>query len=177
MQFAQSSLPCQAIRIGGITKSALLEQLAAAQVEINSAGQQLFSDERFRTAPHPEVVRVHQVSVAGLGLERGGVMSQIMAAAAERGLSYCPLELAPHLRLLLLDQDEGAIGFPHTQHKAPPGSITVISPPLCDEDEVPKGFYLRRIEGKMWLRGYTSWAGHVWQPEDLLVFSCAQSAA
>jgi hypothetical protein len=177
MHFAQSSLQCQAVRIGGITKSALLERLAAAQVEINSAGHELFSDERFRTALHPQVVHVSQVSVAGLGLERGGVMSQIMAAAAERGLSHCPLELAPHLRLLLLDQDEGAIGFPHTQHKAPPGSITVISPPLCDEDEVPKGFYLRRIEGKLWLRGYTSWAGHVWQPEDLLVFSCAQSAA
>lgn len=173
MPLAQSSLPCQTVRIGGITKSALLERLAAAEVEINSAGYELFSDERFRTALHTQVVHVCQVSVAGLGLERGGVMSEIMAAAAERGLSYCPLELAPHLRLLLLDQDEGAIGFPHTKHRAPPASITVISPPLCDDDEVPKGFYLRRVEGKLWLRGYTSWAGHVWQAEDLLVFSCA----
>jgi hypothetical protein len=173
MLLAKSSLPCQAVSIGGITKSALLERLAAAEIEVNSAGYELFSDERFRTALHPEVVHVRQVSVAGLGLERGGVMFEIMAAAAERGLSCCPLELAPHLRLLLLDQDEGAIGFPHTKHRAPPGSITVILQPLCDDDEVPKGFYLRRVEGKLWLRGYTSWAGHVWQPEDLLVFSCA----
>jgi hypothetical protein len=177
MHFAQFSLPFEAVRIGGVTKAELLERLAAAHVEINSAGRQLFADERFRTALHPQVVRVLQVSVAGLGLEQGGVMSEVLAAAAERGLSYCPMELAPHLRLLLPDQDEGAVGFPHTEHRAPPGSITVLSPPLSDEEHVPKGFYLRRIEGRLWLRGYTSWAGHIWQPEDLLVFARAESTA
>ena len=177
MQFPQSSLPFTALRIGGIAKQDLLARLAAAQVEINSAGQQLFADERFGIALQPIVVQVHQLSVSGLGLEQGGTMSQVLAAAAQRGLYPCPLEVAPHLRLALTDQNEGAVGFPHTRHRAPPGSITVISPPLCDEDEVPKGFYLRRIEGRLWLRGYTSWPGHLWQPEDSLVFTRAQSAA
>jgi len=55
MQFPQSSLPFTALRIGGITKQDLLARLAAAQVEINSAGQQLFDDERFGVAFQPIV--------------------------------------------------------------------------------------------------------------------------
>ena len=177
MELPQSSLPFSAVRIGGVSKIELLALLAQAQVELNSAVHQLFADQRFCTELRPRLIQVRQVSVADLGLGQGGVISAILSSAAERGLSQCPLELAPHLRLALVNQDEGAVGFPHTRHRAPPGSITIVSQPLCDDDEVPKGFYLRRIEGRLWLRGYTSWPGHVWQPEDLLVFTCAQSAA
>lgn len=110
------------------------------------------------------------VTVAELGLSDGGTFDAIVARAAERGLQLCPLELAPHLRLALLDQPEGAIGRPVTEHRAPPGSLTVASAPLCDDEAVPKGFYLRRIEGVLWLRGYQSWSGHVWNSDDVFVF-------
>jgi hypothetical protein len=29
---------------------------------------------------------------------------------------------------------------------------------------------LRRIEGDLWLRGYQSWPGHHWSPQDVFVF-------
>jgi len=47
----------------------------------------------------------------------------------------------------------------------------VASAPLAQDDETPKGFYLRRIEGVLWLRGYRSWPGHIWSPQDMFVFS------
>ena len=83
---------------------------------------------------------------------------------------------APHLRLQFAEQEDGATGLSITRNTAPPGSLTVISVPLSSDDEVPKGFYLRRIDGKRWLRGYTSCARHVWQPEDQLLFLAAESA-
>jgi len=76
-----------------------------------------------------------------------------------------------------LDQPEGSAGFSATQHRAPPGSITIASSPLDDSDETPKGFYLRRIDGVLWLRGYWSWPGNIWRPEDVLVFSRTSTAA
>ena len=173
MTLAPSTLSPRTVRFGGESKGSLLERLSAAQVQINPVGLKLFSDERFCTSLQPQVATVHLISVFGLGLVRGGVMAQILSAAEAQGLSVCPLEVAPHFRLQLLDQDEGAVGSPQRQNQAPPGSITVVSAPLSSDDEVPKGFYLRRIEGKLWLRGYTSWAGHVWQPEDLLALSSA----
>jgi hypothetical protein len=177
MTFAPSTHNLRNVRFGGESKASLLQRLAEAQVHINSAGLQLFSDERFCTSMQSQVVIVTLVSVASLGLARGGVMEQVVIAAKAQGLSVCPLELAPHLRVQWQDQEEGAVGSPEARNRAPPGSITIISTPLSENDEVPQGFYLRRIEGKLWLRGYTSWAGHAWQPEDMLVFMGQRRAA
>jgi hypothetical protein len=51
----------------------------------------------------------------------------------------------------------------------------VISTELTEDHDVPKGFYLRRIEGALWLRGYRSGPEHVWSPEDRIVFCCQQA--
>lgn len=165
------------VSIGGLSKHELLERLASAGVEINSIGLQLFAQESFRTLEVPVVVEAVQITVAELGLPDGGVFAQVIRAAEERALALCPLELGPHLRLALLDQAEGAQGFERRQHTAPPGAITVVSQPLPEDGEEFRGFYLRRIEGTLWLRGYKSWSGHLWQPEDILLFTSARNAS
>jgi hypothetical protein len=50
------------------------------------------------------------------------------------------------------------------------------SVPPPDTLDQPWGFYLRRVDGVPWLRGYRCWSGHVWAPEDVLVFTQACSA-
>ncbi len=47
----------------------------------------------------------------------------------------------------------------------------IISEPLDDNPETPKGFYLRRIDGILWLRGYRAETTSVWNSEDHLLFS------
>lgn len=163
--------------IGGVTKVELLDRLRSAGVSINPIGMQLFENESFLTLDSPMTVESVQVSVRELGLPQGGLWAQIVDAAARHDLTLCPLELGPHLRLNLLDQEEGAVGAAETKHQAPPGAITIASAPLGEDDDVPKGFYLRRIEGTLWLRGYKSWPGHVWQPQNVLVFACKRDAS
>jgi len=177
MPITQARPTLRAVQIGGLSKAELLQRLAAAQVQLNPAGQQLFADERFRTAAQARQIVVQQLSVAELGLPDGGVTADILTAAARCGLEPCPLELAPHLRLQLLDQEEGALGFAPTRHQSPPGAIRVVSEPLCEEYEVPKGFYLRRIEGVLWLRGYWCSAEHLRRPDEQLVFVCQPGTA
>lgn len=159
------------LRIGGTSKPQLLAQLRAAGVHLNAAAEALFADERFTTAPASSLVEVVTLSVASLTDGNGATFATIIERAAAGGLSPCPLELAPHFRLQYLDQPEGALGRAPSQHRAPPGSITVASDPLDEDDETPKGFYLRRIEGVPWLRGYRSWPGHVWSPDDVFAFT------
>jgi hypothetical protein len=159
------------VRVGGATKAELLSRLAAALVQLNSAAQQLFADSRFETSAIPRVINTIEIAVAELGLSRGGTWSQVLEHASGLGLSVCPLELGPHLRLQYTDQAEGFLGHPPSENRAPPGSVTVASAPLADDDDTPKGFYLRRINGVLWLRGYRSWPGHIWSSEDLFVFS------
>ena len=169
--------PIRRVRIGGATPTELAQRLAVAKVRFNAAADQLFADDRFKTLHLPKEVECVEVSAQDIGLLAGGTFAQVIEAAETLGLAVCPLELAPYLRLALMDQEEGASGFAPTQHRAPPGSITVVSAPLSDDDDTPKGFYLRRIEGELWLRGYKSWPGHVWAPEDVLIFAIVRIAA
>ena len=160
----------RAVCIGGIDKPRLLEALSSQGIQLNPLALELFDDPRFTVGPTRVQVQIVGATVAGLGLSGGGTYDEVVVAASQRGLVECPLELGPHLRLAHRDQPEGATGQPVTQNKAPPGSITIASRPLDAEESTPKGFYLRRIDGTLWLRGYRSWAGHVWSPDDVFVF-------
>jgi len=158
------------VRIGGATKTELLSRLNNAHVQLNSSARALFADERFTTSAVASVVETVEISVRSLGFADGATLGQIVEQAAGAKLSPCPLELGPHLRLQYTDQPEGSAGQPSTEHRAPPGAITVASLPLDEDDDTPKGFYLRRVDGVLWLRGYRSWSGHIWSPDDAFVF-------
>jgi len=159
------------VHVGGVEKQELLQRLRAREVQLNRAADMLFEDPRFVPLRQTQVVEIVTLSVEELGFGEGATYGQLIARALESGLTECPLELGPHLRMQFLDQPEGSAGLPATHGRVPPGAITVASSPLDEKDETPKGFYLRRIDGVLWLRGYWSWPGHVWNPEDLLVLA------
>ena len=160
----------RAVRIGGVDRLALLAEIQKHGIELNQAGLQLFATDRFTTAEAPSILETVEITVAGLGFARGATIADICERAVQLALCPCPLELGPHLRLQYLDQPEGHIGHPPSRHRAPPGSLTIASAPIADDD-IPKGFYLRRIDGVLWLRGYRSGPEHVWSPEDHFVFA------
>ncbi|MBV9110502.1 MAG: helicase, partial [Gemmatimonadetes bacterium] len=87
------------VRVGGATKAELLTRLAAAQVQLNQLAKDLFADPRFTTATTVSVIEAVEISVSELGLPSGGTTSQLFERATFAGLSLCPLELGPHLRL------------------------------------------------------------------------------
>lgn len=160
-----------AVRIGAVPRPELLAALRERGVRLNPAAETLFADPRFTTLDRPRLVRIAARSVAELGLGDGATYAQLVARARESGLSECPLELGPHLRTQLTGRWSDAGAHPPTRNRAPPGSITVASPPLDDRDDTPKGFYLRDADGASWLRGYWSGPDHLWSPEDVLVFA------
>ena len=160
----------RSIRIGGMGKAELLRELRERGVEFNEAGLKLFESDRFLTAEESGIITVAEVSVADLGYHQGATMRQLFESAALHGLEPCPLEVGPHFRLQYLDQPEGYWGYPPSQHRAPPGSVTIVSRPLSSDEDFPKGFYLRRIQGVLWLRGFRSGPDHIYSPEDRFAF-------
>ena len=158
------------VRCGAVSKRDLLGRLAAAGVELNDYARILFASDGFVTAGEAFTVAIVETSPASLGLTAGMTLPRVVEAASARGLRPCPLELGPHLRLQYLDQPELPAIDPQGRGRAPLGSLTVVSAPLVDDDEFPKGFYLRRINGTPWLRGYRCAMQFEWQPHDRLVF-------
>jgi hypothetical protein len=165
------------VEIGGVAKPELLRRLAAAQVQFNEYARTLFAHPLFVTSEARLSLVTIELSVAGLALPRGGTFVEACAHAARLGLRLCPLELGPHLRLQWLDQPEVSDDPQARRNTAPRGAVTVASAPLDEDDDTPKGFYLRRTPGGVWLRGYRSWAGHVLDADDRLVWCESVAAA
>jgi hypothetical protein len=159
-----------AVRIGELSRPALLEAIRARGIRMNRAAEMLLEDRRFTPSERQELVAIESISVGELGFGDGATYAQIVTRARASGLMECPLELGPHLRLQFPDQGEVADEQPPTRHRAPPGAMTVASVPLDERDETPKGFYLRRVGGVLWLRGYWSSPDNLWSPPDVFVF-------
>ena len=158
------------VKVGGLTKSQLMQQLQQHAILMNESGKVLFENDNFTTSNKTYCLKTVELTVRDLGLPGGATMAQIFNNASQFGLELCPVELGPHLRLVYLDQPEGYSGKPFRQHQAPYGSITIASKILSDDENVPKGFYLRRIKGDLWLRGYRADHKHVWDPDDHFIF-------
>lgn len=156
--------------VGGQSKHQLLAQLAEAGVELNEAARILFSSDKFTTLSARQSLVTVELTIQQLGFAQGVTTSEMHGKAVALGLRLAPIELGPHLRLQYVDQPEGYVGFPVTEHRAPPGSIAVASAPLSDDDAFPKGFYLRRIKGTLWLRGYWCSEADQWDIADRIIF-------
>ncbi|MGZ6316488.1 MAG: helicase [Anaerolineales bacterium] len=158
------------VYVGARDPFELLEDLKGHSVELNEFGIKLLSSRSFKVSEKRHPLVTVELSVHNLGYPQGATISEIYERVTTLGLSLCPIELGPHLRLQYLDQPEGFWGKPSSQHRAPPGSITIASEPLREEDDFPKGLYLRRIKGVPWLRGYQSGPEHIWGPDDHFIF-------
>ena len=158
------------VEVGGLTKSQLIEKLQQQSILMNESAQRLFAHDECPTSDAKHVLQTVELTVDDLGFPDGATIGEIFNRAMELGLELCPLELGPHLRLAYLDQPEGYLGNPLKQHQAPSGSITIASEILTEDHEFPKGFYLRRINGVLWLRGYRADHLHVWNPDDHFIF-------
>lgn len=158
------------IPVGGLTRSELQEELQRNNISMNESADRLFASEQFAPSAIRYSVTAVEITVQDLDFPQGATTAEFVARAGTLGLGFCPIELGPHLRLQYRDQAEGYWGQPERIHQAPSGSITIVSEPLSADEDFPKGFYLRRIQGILWLRGYRSGPEHVWQPDDRLIF-------
>lgn len=158
------------VAVGGLGKAQLLQALRDAEVQLNAHADTLFKDPRFTTCHMTDTRSIAARSVKELGFKEGATYAQIVARAQAQGLDECPLELGPHLRLTFLSQPEPHDADLVSRGYAPTASLTVASTPLDDSDDTPKGFYLRKVGGELWLRGYRASPCHVWSPGDVLVF-------
>ena len=108
--------------------------------------------------------------MSDLGFPEGATIPVVYSKAEQLGLKLCLPELGPYLRMQYLDQPEGSTGKPVRKNRSPYGAITIASKKLSEDADFPRGFYLRKIEGKLWLRAYIADDLHVLDPEDHLIF-------
>jgi len=155
------------IEYGGLCKNDLLKKLNSSDILLNEFAETIFSSELFKVSNQRQQISIIVTSIKELGFSEGATIPQIERCIKSYGLSECPMEIAPYLRLFLKNQKEIK---EETKNQTPPGSLTIFSKPLVKDDNFPKGFYLRKLNGKLWLRGYRCSLDYIWNPNDKLVF-------
>lgn len=161
--------------VGGLSRCQLLESLISRGILLNAHAETLFEDAAFDDQP-VRLVAVTVRSVAELGLPKGARLAHIFKVAQQQGLLLCPVNTGPYLRLALSDQADSRDSV-MSSGRAPDGALTVAAEALSQEDEHPKGFYLRVVDGQAWLRGYACDDEHVWSPEDRFIFQLPLACA
>lgn len=158
------------VSVGGFTKTELLHELQRNSILMNPYAERLFASDFLTMTQTQYRVKTVELAVGNLGFSQAVTIPEIYERAGEVGLGLCPLELGPYLRLHYLEQPEGYLGKPSRENQAPYGSITVASEKFTDDEDFPKGFYLRRINGVLWLRGYRSNIDQLWESDVHFVF-------
>lgn len=154
------------ITIGERTTNQLLTKLEQNNILLNPFAETLLNDERFPISPSRYTINIVEVTVEQLGLINGATTRTLLKEAAKFKLGVCPLEAIVVIREIysaLPSSNEKTSGF------APDGSITIASLPLDNNDEFPKGFYIRTIDDEKWIRGYIADDLHVWKPTDRFI--------
>jgi len=155
--------------IDSMSRQQLREALRTSGIATNELAEKLLDDAVF-DGVEPRQVTVVERSVAELGLDGGATLPQILSAAHENRLLLCPPTTGPYLRLALMAQSTAPDNV-MSSGRAPSGSLTVASGPLHADPEYPRGFYLRAVDGRTWLRGYRCDDDFVWSPLDRFVFA------
>ena len=164
-----------ALRVGGLGRSELRAALQVRGVLLNIHAETLLDHPVF-DARDEEVFSILERAVAELGLPAGGTLSEVLAAAQGQGLRLCPADTGPYLRLAMTSQ-ANAPDSVLSAGRSPAGALTVASAPLTDDAEFPKGFYLRVVDGRQWLRGYRCDDLYRFSPGDRFAFRASGVAA
>ena len=163
------------VGVGGLSQRQLRDSLSSRGILVNGLAEILIEDVIVEDhAFHPVVVT--ERTVAELGLPFGATLTQIFDFAQHQGLTLCPVDTAPYLRLALIEQAESRNSV-MSSGSAPDGGLTVAATVLSKDDEYPKGFYLRVVDGQAWLRGYRCDDEHVWSPDDRFIFQLPSPSA
>jgi hypothetical protein len=145
------------IEVGGMSKAELLHEFQRHSISMNAYGKRLFKDDSWAPSETSSDLETVELTARQLGFSEGATSAQLFERAAELGLNLCPLEVGPFLRLQYLDQPEGLW-------------ITIASQKFSPDPDYPNGFYVRRLEDGLWLRGYTASEDYVFDPDDHFVF-------
>ena len=156
--------------IGSMTKEQLVQALEQHSIRLNPLAERLLASELFTVSNREKRLSTVEATVGELGFAHGATLIEIYEKAIMMGWDVCPIELGPYMRLQYRDQPEGFLDKPVTKNRAPYGSLTIASQIVSEDDDFPKGFYLRKIDGVLWLRGYRSSLDFLWSPEDSFVF-------
>lgn len=136
-----------------MTAEKSLRTLRERGILINRYAEMVIAHPCF-SAAGPGETTVVIVSLKELGLERGASLDELFRHIEGTQFTPCPPDTGFFLRLAWTDQPQSQNSILTGTHGSPDQAVTVLSERLERDDAFPRGLYLRRVDGNLWLRGY-----------------------
>ena len=147
----------------------VLHKLGEHGIQINHYAEKYISHPRFSSG-QPGEITAAVVSLEELGLENGASLDELFRHIQETPFSPCHPDTGFFLRLAWKDQPQSRNSILTGTHRSPDQAVTVLSEILEQDDAFPKGLYLRKVDGKLWLRGYVCDPAYHFPGETLFAF-------
>ncbi len=145
------------ITIGGKSKEALIAEMESKGFKIGDWARDMMGKKAFTTSPESIELALVRVTVAELGFRKGATTKSIWQRAGKFGLTLCPAEVGPHLRLADADQPQDDWYW-------------VGMEPITDSDGCPNVFGVGRGGFGRWLGSDDAGPSDRWNPGHRLVF-------
>ena len=136
-----------------MTAEQILQTMKERGILINHYAQKYISHPCFFAGESAEMTAVI-TSLEELGLERGASLDELFQHIRGTQFSPCPPDTGFFLRVAWTDQPQSQNSILSGTHSSPDQAVTVLSEMLEKDDAFPKGLYLRKVDGNLWLRGY-----------------------
>ncbi len=136
-----------------MTAEQSLETLRDRGVLTNRYAEMVISHPCFSAGGAGEMT-VAITSLEELGLAGGATLDELLRHIQGTQFTPCPPDTGFFLRLAWTDQPQSQNSVLTGTHRSPDQAITVLSELLERDDAFPKGLYLRKVDGSLWLRGY-----------------------
>ena len=141
------------LKIEPIPSEQISDVLKEHGILINHYAEEFFAHPRFSTGCSRETT-VTIASLQEIGLENGATLRDIFTHISKTGLKACAVSTGLFLRLVWTDQPQSGNSILTGTHRSPDQAVTVLSEIIEQDDAFPKGLYLRKVDGNLWLRGY-----------------------
>lgn len=153
-----------------VAQGAVLDVLNANSIQVNEYARVFFSHRHFDAESLAPQITLVLCSLAELGIARDAVLTEIAAKARARGLCLCHAGTGLFLRLAYVQQPQSRNPVLSGAQRSPDGAVVAFSEFLEQDDDFPKGLYLRNVDGQLWLRGYVCDDEYRWPADTIFAF-------
>jgi hypothetical protein len=154
----------------------VFQKLKEGCILFNRYAAEYMSHPRF-SAGKPGEISAAVASLQELGLEDGATLDELFQHIQSTAFKPCPPDTGFFLRLAWTDQPQSQNSILTGTHRSPDRAVTVLSELLETDDAFPKGLYLRRVDGKLWLRGYVCDSTYRFPGDALFAFEVSTTCA
>ena len=142
------------VKIFPVEKSKLFDYLEKNRIMVNESCRRYILHENFKFSEREFTKQIIITTLEEMGFTKPCTLMEIFRKAKSIGYDLCDYNLGVYLRLAFLNQVNSKNSILSGQHKSPNSSIQVVSNPVEEDDEFPKGLYLRKVDNQLWLRGF-----------------------